>query len=603
MAWLSCARYCAVDWRRLIGPRLGGLLGLAAHSQRKGAIDRVVASDSRFLAREARRLMSADGAALPRILRTYVAARAALGLALLFAPWLASLMGGHTPLLLLALCLAYAGQAVSLWLLGQSAGARPGPLRQWLWTIGVDLLVFSLLRLLDPLGQFNFAALLVLPVLMAGVLTQRRLAMATAAGVTLVLLGGAWLTASDGVVMLAQLSQAGLAGAGMFMVSLLASELAQRLAREERSARSSLGLAHQQTLLNRLVIEELTDGVMVLDRQGLVRTLNPAARALLGAMGQAMVLPCALAEQPGLHRLQQALDQAYQQGRWPDAAREICLALADGDVRTLQLRARFTRRGGIGADDKPPEDICVLFLQDMRSVQDQARQHKLAAMGQVSAGIAHEIRNPLAAISQAIALLLEDELPGSQLQLAHIVADNAWRLKRIVDDVLAAAPGAVATPVVIDARVEVAMVFDDWCRGASPETRVADRLICEFPTHPMPAYFDAEHLRRVLVNLLDNAVRHAGPSPGAVRLSLAAGPLTGTVTLSVASDGVAISADVERHLFEPFFSTRSRGSGLGLYICRELCDRHGAKIEFSPGPAGSRYSNVFAVVMRAGPAV
>ena len=147
------------------------------------------------------------------------------------------------------------------------------------------------------------------------------------------------------------------------------------------------------------------------------------------------------------------------------------------------------------------------------------------------------------------------------------------------------------------------MVFDDWCRGASPETRVADRLICEFPSNPMPAYFDAEHLRRVLVNLLDNAVRHAGPSPGAVRLSLAAGPLVGAVTLSVASDGVAISADVERHLFEPFFSTRSRGSGLGLYICRELCDRHGANIEFSPGPAGSRYSNVFAVVMRAGPAV
>jgi len=72
---------------------------------------------------------------------------------------------------------------------------------------------------------------------------------------------------------------------------------------------------------------------------------------------------------------------------------------------------------------------------------------------------------------------------------------------------------------------------------------------------------------------------------------------------AVAVAGVAISAEVERHLFEPFFSTRSRGSGLGLYICRELCDRHGANIEFSPGPAGSRYSNVFAVVMRAGPAV
>ncbi|NDG42854.1 MAG: histidine kinase, partial [Betaproteobacteria bacterium] len=378
---------------------------------------------------------------------------------------------------------------------------------------------------------------------------------------------------------------------------------AQRLAREERSARSSLGLAHQQTLLNRLVIEELADGVMVIGRQGLVRTLNPAARALLGAMDQAVVVPFMLADQPGLHGLQHALDQAFQQGRWPDAAREICLALADGDVRTLQLRARFTRRGGMGADDKPSEDICVLFLQDLRSVQDQARQHKLAAMGQVSAGIAHEIRNPLAAISQAIALLLEDELPGTQRQLAHIVADNAGRLKRIVDDVLAAAPGAEATPVVIDARVEVALVFDDWCRASSAQTRVADRLICDFPTGSLPAYFDVEHLRRVLVNLLDNAVRHAGPSPGAVRLSLVAGPLPGMVTLSVASDGVAMAAEVERRLFEPFFSTRSRGSGLGLYICRELCERHGASIEFIPGPAGSRYSNVFAVMMRAGPAV
>jgi len=547
--------------------------------------------------------MSTEGAALPRILRTYVAARAALGLALLLAPWLASLMGGRTPLLLLALCLAYAGQAVSLWLLGQLAGARPVTQRPWLWTVGVDLLVFSLLRLLDPLGQFNFAALLVLPVLMAGALTQRRLAMATAAGVTLMLLGVAWLTAANGVVLLAQWSQAGLAGAGMFMVSWLASELAQRLAREERSARSSLGLAHQQTLLNRLVIEELADGVMVIGRQGLVRTLNPAARALLGAMDQAVVVPFMLADQPSLHGLQHALDQAFQQGRWPDAAREICLALADGDVRTLQLRARFSRRGGMGADDKPSEDICVLFMQDLRSVQDQARQHKLAAMGQISAGIAHEIRNPLAAISQAIALLLEDELPGTQRQLAHIVADNAGRLKRIVDDVLAAAPGAEATPVVIDARVEVALVFDDWCRASSAQTRVADRLICDFPTGSLPAYFDVEHLRRVLVNLLDNAVRHAGPSIGAVRLSLVAGPLPGMVTLSVASDGVAMAAEVERHLFEPFFSTRSRGSGLGLYICRELCERHGASIEFIPGPAGSRYSNVFAVMMRAGPAV
>jgi two-component system sensor histidine kinase PilS (NtrC family) len=114
--------------------------------------------------------------------------------------------------------------------------------------------------------------------------------------------------------------------------------------------------------------------------------------------------------------------------------------------------------------------------------------------------------------------------------------------------------------------------------------------------------FDAEHLRRVLVNLLDNAARHAGSAPGAIRVRLLTGPAIGTVTVSVASDGPPIPPDVERHLFEPFFSTRSRGSGLGLYICRELCERHGASLDFSLAPPGARHRNVFNVTMRQPPA-
>ena len=570
-------------------------------------------ADSRFMAREARRLIVSEGAALPRILRTYVAARAALGLALVLAPWLASLLGGRTPLPLLALCLGYAGQAVSLWLLHDPADDRRLPdhllPRQWIWTIGVDLLAFSLLRLLDPLGQLNYAALLVLPVLMSGVLTQRRVALATAAGVTLLLLLGVWLMASDDGDVLLQLSQAGLAGAGLFLITLLATELSQRLAREERAARSSLELARQQTQLNRLVIEEMTDGVLVVDRRGRIRAINPAARGLLGAAGQTIAVPCPLADQPGLLGLQQALQQAYQQGSWPLSAREIALPLDAGDERvlpgagerTLQVRARFTRRSGIGADDTPPEDICVLFLEDTRNVQARARQDKLAAMGRMSAGIAHEIGNPLAAISQANALLLEDALAPPQRQLARIVADNVRRLKRIVDDVLAVAPGMVGPVVAIDAVAEVAQICADWRQAAAPDARAAARLHCELPGQALPVLFDAEHLRRVLVNLLDNAARHASPSPGALALRLQAGPLPGAVRLTLASDGAAIPADVERHLFEPFFSTRSRGSGLGLYICRELCERHGASIEFGLAPSGARHRNVFSVVMRAAP--
>ena len=114
---------------------------------------------------------------------------------------------------------------------------------------------------------------------------------------------------------------------------------------------------------------------------------------------------------------------------------------------------------------------------------------------------------------------------------------------------------------------------------------------------PLPVRFDPEHLRRVLVNLLDNARRHGTDQPHAVWVRVVA-RAQGRIELSVASDGEVIAPDVEPHLFEPFFSTRSRGTGLGLYICRELCERHGASIDFSLAPPGAKHRNVFNVVMR-----
>ena len=109
-------------------------------------------------------------------------------------------------------------------------------------------------------------------------------------------------------------------------------------------------------------------------------------------------------------------------------------------------------------------------------------------------------------------------------------------------------------------------------------------LKVDLPDHPIGAVFDDEHLRRVLVNLLDNAHRHASRRPGSVQVQLASHGLSGAQLL-VGSDGEAIAPDVEPHLFEPFFSTRSRGTGLGLYICRELCERYGASIDYRRRPA------------------
>ncbi|MDP3613292.1 MAG: ATP-binding protein, partial [Rubrivivax sp.] len=137
----------------------------------------------------------------------------------------------------------------------------------------------------------------------------------------------------------------------------------------------------------------------------------------------------------------------------------------------------------------------------------------------------------------------------------------------------------------------------EWARTMHLPMGADSRLRAEISTEPLGVCFDPEHLRRVLVNLLDNALRHATADAGSVFLRLAARDET-WVVLSVLSDGAPIAPDVERRLFEPFFSTRSRGSGLGLYICRELCERYGARIEYRPRPAAERLRNEFIVTMR-----
>jgi two-component system, NtrC family, sensor histidine kinase PilS len=561
-------------------------------------------SDSRFLDRQVRRQRDAQDTAFARVVRSYVAARAAIGLSVVAVQGIGAWSGQRQAEWAVLVALVYAAQAITLWLLPR-LGALAEPVsgasqrrRQWLSTIGVDVAAFSLLHLLEVGVSFNFAALLVLPVLMAGVLTSRVRALGTTAAVALVLLAAAWRSGPDSPTLMLQ---SGLAGLGLFVIVLLASELAGRLSREELAARGSLELARQQAQLNRLVIEEMVDGVLVVDRALQVRAANPAARALLVDQGLSPPAPFFLDRQAAWAALWQAAQQAVGSGQWPEAGQDVVLAFGQGHTRTLRLRVRFMRaraaEAARGIEAAQSEPAAVLLLEDLRTLQARIRQEKLAAMGRVSAGIAHEIRNPLAAIAQANALMMEDPLPPDQHQLAAIVADNVLRLKRLVDDVMEVAPGALPEAQAVDAAAAVAHAATDWARTLALPMGSASPLRAELHPAPLGVAFDPEHLRRVLVNLLDNALRHASGAPGSVFLRLA--PIDDQrVALSVLSDGAPITPEVERLLFEPFFSTRSRGTGLGLYICRELCERYGASIEYRPRPAAERLSNEFVVRMR-----
>jgi two-component system sensor histidine kinase PilS (NtrC family) len=553
-------------------------------------------------------MTAGPGQALARVYRSYAAARAAIGLALVIVLGVGNAIGNRAAAWAALICIAYAVQAITLWLLprfGVGAWPRAGPgqrKRQWLATIGVDLVAFSALHLFDSAVSFNFAALLALPVLMAGVLTSRLLSLGTAAGVSLLLLLAAWRSGAGPIEAPVMMLQTGLAGLGAFAIALLAGELSSRLAREELAAQGSLEMARQQARLNRLMIEEMADGVLVVDRRLRVRAANPAARGLLADHALSAPAPFSLSERPVWRGLLQAVERALIEGEWPEGGRDVVLAFSDGMVRTLRVRVRFmqnlaTQRfsaDGVPVDDEP---FAVVLLEDLRSLQGRIRQEKLAAMGRVSAGMAHEIRNPLAAITQANELMMEDGLSPEQQRLALIIAEHAARLKRLVDDVMEVSPAVAFDVAPIDATAAVAGIVADWAATARIALGPDSRLRVELPDVALGASFDLEHLRRVLVNLLDNAQRHGSSAPGSIELRLVQRDEQ-SAQLSVLSDGPPIAAEVERHLFEPFFSTRSRGSGLGLYICRELCERYAASIEYRPHFSGIRLANEFIVTMR-----
>lgn len=530
-----------------------------------------------------------SSASFERLYRAFLAARAALGLALIAAQLIAAALSTPPEPSTLGLSAFYAAAALALWMFptlrsGASARslARISSLHWWS-AIGLDLILFGVLHALDPSGV-NYGALFVMPVLMSAVLCPRRLGLATAAMATLGLLGAAGWSLLSGADVGLKTTQAGLVGSGLFAVSLLAGELSARLAREERAARGSLALARQQEMLNRLVIDEMQEGVLVVDRRGRVRAMNPASRALLGADNGE--LSWQLRGRVDWQPLVVALEDAYA-ARAPAEA-VVALPLTHGASRSLRLRLRFTRQR------EGSEELCVLFVEDYRELLARTRQEKLAAMGRVSAGIAHEIRNPLAAIAQANALLSEDVSGTRAEQLTRMVASNVQRLKRLVDDVTELAPGVQPDTQALDVSALVLQTCEDWAQVNDVAPGAGSRFVLQIEAPGLVGLFDAEHLRRVLVNLLDNAYRHADAVPGAVEVRVRRDD--GMLALVVRSAGAPVPPEIERHLFEPFFSTRSRGSGLGLYICRELCERHGASIDYRRAPDAA--ANEFSVRLR-----
>jgi len=367
--------------------------------------------------------------------------------------------------------------------------------------------------------------------------------------------------------------QAGLLSVAYFVIAWVAHSLAKyATASENLAALRGVDLANMAEA-SRLVIQDMPDGVLVVDRRGVVRQCNPSAERLLGYAFPAADTVTLDEYSPLLAG--QFATWRLSLGRKPEVLR------MPGTHHWARVRFLPVQH----------EDFwgAVVFLEDMQRVQAQARQIKLAALGRLTANIAHEVRNPLTSISYAAELLREGGHDPAQARLFQIILDNAARLNRIVQDVMrlnqrdrVQAESLTLTDVLPNFVVTL-------CQAEHVEQ---DIFHIEWVATCV-INFDRGHLDQVLWNVCCNALRYCSKQVGSVRLCVRR-TAEGRVVLEISDDGPGVAHDAVQQLFEPFFTTAASGTGLGLYIARELCEANGAELEYAPqGTSGGNFRVIF----------
>ncbi len=457
---------------------------------------------------------------------------------------------------------------------------------QLLSQIVLDIVVVSLLDLTAEGMKGGMAILYLFPLASAAILVQKVLALFFASIVTLFLLIETWYRLFYGQID-APFMQAGLYGAAFFAAVFVVNRLAAKLISQENLAIQRGQDLQIQQAINSLVIADMDDGVLVVGSDSTVYACNPSAQYELGLLLPDHVVRPKLTEIPYLKPLADAFFAWHANRLAPlrsriDPVNFLIIKPAD-DAQWREANSMFGI-SGLGmhlkvrfanvSTDTIPEERTVIFLQDVARIDHQAQQLKLASMGRLTASVAHEVRNPLSAIAHASSLLSEEATTPSQQRLLKIVADNVGRMNRMVEDILKLSRKAQSheTFLLSELVLDTISSFEDT-------HALKDGLILADDLRQHRVRFDPMHLREVLLNLLNNAIRYASGQPGSIRIHAAQASYN-RLELHVQDDGPSITPEVRAHLFEPFYTTSSHGTGLGLYLARELCSNNGAMLDY-----------------------
>jgi two-component system sensor histidine kinase PilS (NtrC family) len=409
--------------------------------------------------------------------------------------------------------------------------------------------------------------LLIVAVAIANILLRGRIGLLIAAIAAISIIYLTFYLSLSRPAAAAQYVQAGALGALCFAAALFVQGVTRRLHVSETLAEQRAADVANLEALNSLILQRMRTGILVLDGQHRVLLANQGALNLLGCdelAGKILDPHCAELGK----RLQHWLHN-------PTLRPANLQAFADGPV--LQPSFIPLQRG--------EQRHILIFLDDISQIAQQAQQLKLASLGRLTAGIAHEIRNPLGAISHAAQLLQESEdLQGPDLRLTQIIQDHSRRMNLVIENVLQLSRRRQAEPQLLDLKYWLHRFASEF-RSAAP---AGQQLHLETLGGTIQTRMDPHQLTQVLTNLVQNGLRFSAKKnqQGQVWLRLFRDRDSDLPVLEILDDGSGVPPEQLHHLFEPFYTTENKGTGLGLYISRELCESNQARLDYKPRESG-----------------
>lgn len=468
-------------------------------------------------------------------------------------------LGHSNPRLFFQASLLYLALSISFWVL--HGRRRPSyPIQVYLSAIS-DILILTILMHASGGIQSGLGVLLVLSIAVSSITLGNRSGLGIAALASIIILCEQ-IFSTLFAPHTNSYPAAGLLGITYFATALTFQFLARRVLESEELAKiRGIDLANLAELTEH-IIQRMQTGVMVIDQFGKIRLINESAAQMLGKRDTYTNV--------NIHQLIPEL--ADQWRRWRKEA-EYTSEPIRLTRNSIDISPRFASIG----DDA---GSALIFLQDMAAMAQQAQQLQLASLGRLTASIAHEIRNPLGAISHAGQLLAESEnLDANDQRLTQIITDHSLRLNTIVENIMSVSRRRPTQVELFNLKNYLSNFVADFATGMGLKL---DAFRIEIEPEDTQVRFDTGHLHQILTNLCDNGLRHSRQSPEPIKITLRGGLETGSSRphLDVFDAGPGVSEEASKHLFEPFFTTEVRGTGLGLYLSRELVEGNQAHLNY-----------------------